>query len=283
MKNRVYSEDEMQELLKRASALQQNNGGAHTGTGLTLSEMEEVAAEAGLDPLFLRQAALEMEGRKSDRLSLSSDTTATHNLVDRFIPGTVKDEAWDDLVAELRHRFDTDAGQSMGMPGYGRSVTEKNGNIYEWRHTSMMGVETRALLRPRGEGFHLQMSQRVGWGSKEAESSIYGFIVAFMFGSVSGAFGNSVLIGFLAFFLTFLACGALIYFLDDRWRKKKHRELHKLADRAVGLLTMNFDQVMSNKEWTFDENEESRIDASLLDDEEDATDAQSRSRTKHRS
>ena len=274
----------MQKLLKRASALQQSSTGVHSGSGLTLAEMEEVAAEAGLDPMFLRQAALEMDGRKSNQLDLSSDTTSTHNLVDRFIPGHVTDEAWDDLVAELRHRFDTDAGQAMGMPGYGRSVTEKNGRIYEWRHTSMMGVETRALLRPRGEGFHLQMSQRVGWGSKEAESSLYGFIAAFIIGGVSGAFGNSALIGFLAFFFSFLASGALIYYLDGKWRKKKHRELNKLADRAVGLLAMDYHQEVKNTAWTFEEQkQQNRIDPSLLQEEQSETEGSKSKRTKNRS
>ena len=246
----------MAELLKRAATLQQNNSNSHPGSGLTLSEMEEVAAEAGLDPVFLRQAALELDGGSRDPFSLNSDTTSTHNLIDRFIPNVVTDEGWDDLVAELRHRFDSDVGQAMGVPQYGKSITEKNGNIYEWRHTSMSGVETRALLRPRREGYHLQMSQRVGWGSKIAESITYGIVVASLIGLITGAVNHSALLGFTVFFLSFLGSGGLIYFLDDKWRKKKHNELHKLADRATLLLNMGSPiQKQKEEKWSFDEHD----------------------------
>ena len=59
---RHYDEREVTRLLRRASELQRESGTA-PATGLTLRELEEVAAEAGIDPGALRQAAAELGAR----------------------------------------------------------------------------------------------------------------------------------------------------------------------------------------------------------------------------
>ena len=59
---RHYDEREVTRLLRRASELQRESGTA-PATGLTLRELEEVAAEAGIDPGALRQAAAALGAR----------------------------------------------------------------------------------------------------------------------------------------------------------------------------------------------------------------------------
>lgn len=57
---RVYGDEEIGRILKRATELQHREpkGGP---TGITLAELEEIAAEAGIDPGHLRRAAMELE------------------------------------------------------------------------------------------------------------------------------------------------------------------------------------------------------------------------------
>lgn len=58
---RLYDDEEVGALLERATQLQrQDPARAPASGGLSLTELEEVAAEAGIDPRFLRQAAAEM-------------------------------------------------------------------------------------------------------------------------------------------------------------------------------------------------------------------------------
>jgi hypothetical protein len=57
---RIYGDKEVGRLLERATELQQGNAPAGS-SGLTLAELEQIAAEAGIDPRYLRRAAQELE------------------------------------------------------------------------------------------------------------------------------------------------------------------------------------------------------------------------------
>ena len=57
---RVYGEKEVGRLLERATELQHVSAPSGT-SGLTLAELEQIAAEAGIDPMYLRRAAQELE------------------------------------------------------------------------------------------------------------------------------------------------------------------------------------------------------------------------------
>ena len=63
---RVYGEKEIGKLLKRATELQYEEPTAPPAAGVTLAELEEIAAEAGIDPTYLRRAALEIESGVAD-------------------------------------------------------------------------------------------------------------------------------------------------------------------------------------------------------------------------
>lgn len=237
MKDRSYTEKEIAALLERAAELQADvaRRSEHQPT-LTLAELEVVASEAGLDPVLLRQAAAELEAPGYPVLGENVGATATHNLVERWVPGDLTSEAMEDLVAELRHRFDTDAGKAMGMPTYGSSTTEQIGRSLEWRHTSMSGIETRVLLRPRGGRVHVRLSQRVGWAGPQAESVSYGMLLSALMALLAGGVLNSVFIAITTLVLAAAALVPLIYVLDQKWRRKKHRALQALGDDIAGLL-----------------------------------------------
>ena len=236
MAERIYTEEEVAALIERTVELQAQAGRrAEAGPGLTLTELEAVAAEAGLNPALLRQAAAEMDTPQRRTLAPHAGTSATHIYVERQVPGPLTDDAWEDVVAELRHRYDTDLGTMMGMPGYGRSAVEQIGRTVEWKHTSMSGIETRVLIRPRGDWLHLRFSQRVGWGSSIAEAVTYGAGVAGLAAFFAGAFGKSGLLAVGVLLAVLAAAIPSILYLDRAWRRKKHRELDALAERIAAL------------------------------------------------
>lgn len=236
MKKRTYTEDEVAALLERAAELQaQVARRKDHAPGLTLSELETIATEAGLDPTLLRQAAAELEEPGPTLFDASTGTTATQIIEERWVPGPLTQDAWEEIVVELRQRFDTSTGASMGMPMYGVSTTEQIGRTVEWKHLSMSGVETRVMIRPRGNGVRIRASQRVGWGSPMAESFTYGGFLAAFTAGIIGMATTSVAIGIAAFLGLALALVPLILVLDRAWRQKKHRQLDALADRLAEL------------------------------------------------
>ena len=60
-KKRRYTEEEFALILRKASEIQESPGegpGRHPGQGLTLEEIQSIAAEAGIDPQAVSRAAV---------------------------------------------------------------------------------------------------------------------------------------------------------------------------------------------------------------------------------
>ena len=237
MKERVYTEQEIAALIERTAELQaeKERRGGHRA-GLTLTELETVAAEAGLDPSLLRQAAAEMDEPRSSRPRRTSAST-THIFTERWVPGPLNLGAWEGVVADLRHQFDSSLGPMLEMANYGDGVTEPVGRSVAWKHTSPVGVETRVLVRPRGDEVHIRLSQRVGLGSPAAESLCYGLVLSGFIALMVTALAKLGALGWLVFLVLLLVAVPIIFYADRAWRQKKHQELEALGDRIAMLLT----------------------------------------------
>src|SRR5690606_14378349 len=84
---RTYSEQEVRDVLQRAAELQMHAARrVDNSVGLTLSELEQIAHESGLDPTFVRQAASEFDEPAHDLFSSSTGTTPTHVIIERWVP-----------------------------------------------------------------------------------------------------------------------------------------------------------------------------------------------------
>ncbi len=57
-KEQTFRGKEIEALLGAAARLQEKEGGSPSGVGLTLQEIEAIASESGIDPSFVRRAAL---------------------------------------------------------------------------------------------------------------------------------------------------------------------------------------------------------------------------------
>ena len=64
---RRHGEKEKGQILKRGTELQHDEPCAPSADSLTLQELEEVAAEAGIDPVYLRRAAFEVDAGTVER------------------------------------------------------------------------------------------------------------------------------------------------------------------------------------------------------------------------
>lgn len=120
--SRRYDDEEVSALLKRAAELQSSDGvtGLSDPRGFSLTELEEIAAEAGIAPLHLRRAAAELESHKATSGDWTWATGEPTTLVrERIVPGELPPGAFETLVAEI----EMGAG-ARGQPSLvGRTLT----------------------------------------------------------------------------------------------------------------------------------------------------------------
>lgn len=236
MAERTYHEHEIAALLERASERQALAARRTQRPGLTLAELEQIAAEAGIDPAHLHAAAAELDDPGRPLVGRRSGTTATHIYTERWVPGELTSEAWEDVVAELRHRFDSALVGSLGMGDYGLSTTEQVGRTVEWKHTSLSGIETRVLVQPREGQLRIRLNQRVGVASTAVEAGLYGGVLTFLGGAVAAGAVDSLALGMALVGLLFVLSYLGVFAADRAWRRKKHHELEELADVVAGMV-----------------------------------------------
>ncbi len=102
--SRVYDDDEIAKILKRATELHQEEPArAARGSGLTLKELEEIAVEAGINPANLRRAAQELDAGGAVRSPWIELLGEDLSLVfERVVPGEIGDRGFEDVVAVLQ-------------------------------------------------------------------------------------------------------------------------------------------------------------------------------------
>jgi hypothetical protein len=103
---RRYGDEEVGLILKRAAELQgQEPTAAAEGGGLSLTELEEIAAEAGIDPSYLRRAADEVDtvamplrGEGMDRIAGAPLTLE----FERTLTGELPEDGLEVLIPEIQ-------------------------------------------------------------------------------------------------------------------------------------------------------------------------------------
>ncbi|MEM6325799.1 MAG: hypothetical protein AAF791_01640 [Bacteroidota bacterium] len=141
-----FSEADAQRIFALAAERQHESG--QEEPGLSLEELEEVGRAAGLDPAIVREAAMD---------ALRPEATSTTRRVlgmplefrrERFIRGAVTDEAWAQIVVDLRRQFN-----KTGL------VTDI-GPLREWRsEANDQRQPVTVTLSPEREGTRVVIEQ----------------------------------------------------------------------------------------------------------------------------
>lgn len=171
---RRYDEEEVSRLLKRASELQRSEPTYRDPSGLTLPELEEIAAEAGLDVQLLRQAATELDRQPVGEPGLAEALAGapTRVLLERTLPFEVPDSAFGPLVPLIQIGADA-PGQASQV---GRSLT--------WHSQNPSNPRTLQVLVSVTDGATtIRIEER------------YGGLAGGLFGGIMGGVGGGVGIG----------------------------------------------------------------------------------------
>jgi len=118
---RLYDEKEVGRLIKRATELQREEPmRAAVSGGLSLDELADIAAEAGIDPRYLRRAALELDSGVGGS-TLGSRFTGEQTVLfgEAVIPGELPKSGFERLVSVI-HLVSHEHGQPSLL---GRTLT----------------------------------------------------------------------------------------------------------------------------------------------------------------
>ncbi len=131
---KTYDEKAVTAILKRASQLQASSRD-DGGFGLSLAELQQIAAETGIDPRFVLIAASEVfhpEEAESNwwggPLSYSLEWT---------VEGEIDEYTWEEMVAETRRHF-KDTGEVRSWS-----------NSREWAHSGQNSVQAHVTATTR--------------------------------------------------------------------------------------------------------------------------------------
>jgi hypothetical protein len=98
---RRYSEEEVGLILRRATEMQRAEPSALDPTGLTMAELEEIAAEAGIDSGMLRQAASELNLQQPETLGSRLAGAPTALAIQRVVEGEMPVGRLEELVPTI--------------------------------------------------------------------------------------------------------------------------------------------------------------------------------------
>jgi hypothetical protein len=135
---RRYTDREVRLILKSAVELQQRAAdGAEPSGGLSLSELEQVAAEVGIDPTVVRRAAATLDARGDDDAGSRFLGGPTEILVERIVDRPLDDGDFEGLLGVVR-------GQSRHL---GEASTV--GRLFGWRGR-LDGAKAEVSVSPAG-------------------------------------------------------------------------------------------------------------------------------------
>lgn len=219
-----YSEQEMALILKRAAELQEGADGK--GTQRTLAEIQEIAAEVGIDAPFVSEAVAELE-RPRPRVGWLGAPTRFHD--ERNVAGSLGSNEVGELLDQAR--------AELGLHGEVRQVFDG----VELRLRSALGTSI-LTVGPRKDGTRIALTtERLDQAVAIAIGSVAIGLLAAL-GGVSIAINvtdnallASAIVAASAIAGTVVSARALWFGVAERWRRRTQSIVNALAERAAQL------------------------------------------------
>ena len=220
MSERQFDESEIGPILQRAAELQ---AGVATGaaSGLTLTELQRLAAEVGIDPAMVERAAMESVSQPVDPII---DERSTSILIDRTVDGALDEESWEDIVAGLRHY----AKRSGAI--------KQRGSTMEWTCRSDAGGVTFSASR-RGNQTRLRLMGDLSSGVQAAWAVALPILCVFgiMAGALLFKHGANGAVAFAVSATIMGTAASATYFRVRTLTRHALQELRSLFERATNL------------------------------------------------
>ncbi|MGD9523204.1 MAG: hypothetical protein AB7N73_06615 [Gemmatimonadales bacterium] len=220
MPDRRYSDEEVAEIFRRATAeVPPQTAGS---TGMSLQQLQEIGREVGLTPEAVTEAA-----RSLDRAAPTTTTTRLLGLPIGVADGVVlprrlRDDEWDALVVAARDTFGA------------RGALRSDGGFRQWTNSNLL-----VLLEPAGEGHRLRLRTLNGHARRMIFGGLGALGVAAVVTAVPILSGNPELFSNLDGMATLAVVGALLLGRGiwglRAWAARRQAQFRDLADRATRM------------------------------------------------
>jgi hypothetical protein len=219
MDERRYSDEEVEEIFRRAAAPAEERRGLPARSGLTLAELQSIGGEVGVSPERIAEAAARLDHGAA---ALRSRTVlgrpvAVGRTVD--LPRAPTDREWAILVSELREIFQAHGRESTSLA----TRSWNNGNL-------------RVVVEPTEAGYRLRMGTRKGDAALSLVLAL-GLLLMGVLSILSADGASDELVSGLVLML--LAAGTFSYdaIRLPLWASRRNEQMDQVATRALELLS----------------------------------------------
>lgn len=223
--NARFSDEEIRQILARAAARQNDSEQRQLGerSGITLGALQEIARDAGLDPLHVEAAAGDVLLRRDTapvktRLGIPAELRAQ-----RRVGSGVTDAEWERIVVDLRRTF-----RATG-------TVSQFGPVREWiSGAEASGAPVHVRLEPTDGGTLMTISQSTKMMSQLVYSMGGGIAAVGVMLAVIIALGETTEL--MALPLIFLVLGVLAglggWGISRSWVPRQEQKFRTVLDRA---------------------------------------------------
>ncbi len=150
MSDRLYSDDEVSEILRRATVPRPDaRGQLVREDGMTLAQLEAIAREAGIEPERVAAAARELDTPSAAPRKVIGVPVSVARSVE--LPRRLTEAEWEHLVTRLRETFDA----SGKLETHGTLRQWSNGNLRVMLEPGIHGHRVRFTSLNQGMRFRL--------------------------------------------------------------------------------------------------------------------------------
>jgi hypothetical protein len=220
---RKYQGEEVKEILGLAAdRAEVGQPAVSDDGGLTLSELQEVGLEVGMDPGRIAEAALAVDTRREvlPRKTSLGMPVSVGRVIE--LPRAVTDREWELLVAELRETFGA------------RGQVTSHGGVREWTNGNL-----HAFLEPTETGHRLRLRTHKGGAMALNRMGVAGLVIGLILLTMFLTTGPSpVRLELVMMLLVGMGGGALATNLVSlpRWARDREGQMEYLAGRVEALL-----------------------------------------------
>jgi hypothetical protein len=221
---RRYNEQEIAAIFKQAAQAQEEaRQHMAANDGLTLEELQEIGATAGITPAFIEQAAAAVSrtGAPPPRKTQLGIPIGVARSVD--LPGSFTEADWERLVVDLRDTF------------HARGKLRQDGSFYQWTNGNL-----QALVEPTGAGYRLRLSTDRQQGRSYITAGVLNLafsLIPLLLLVGSGAFDLGLFLG-MSILLT-IGVGMLgaAVIQQPRWAVEREQQMDGVIARALERTT----------------------------------------------
>ncbi|MEM8487906.1 MAG: hypothetical protein AAF564_20310 [Bacteroidota bacterium] len=230
--NRIFSEEEVGRLLRIAIKQQEADAEAqyNMNHGLSLEEIERLAAEAGIDAKYIRVALQNLDVPEKEAIKAGFWGIPQTIEFKYQVPGKLNEDAMERILVEIRRAFKKSRGKFDTLK-----------NSFEWTNSGTGASPALVQAQPVNNNTHITIKER------QDNPLVLSYLIPFLFLTI-GTIASIAESNLSACF--FISSNFSALFFLARWNcwrvyKKRHKVLSELRDKINLALEENREKAWS--------------------------------------